>query len=72
MIETIRRKGKTVQVRADLGYLPHVRLLCKLTDTGNGYIAKFPSHSSCEQDHYLCMDYAEAEYLRQALTEMMK
>jgi hypothetical protein len=39
----------------------------KLTDTGNGYIAKFPSHSSVEQDHYICMDYSQAYLLLLAL-----
>lgn len=63
--EKVSRKG-------NLGKVSGVRVLCHLSDTGNGYIAKFPSHSSVHQDNYLCMDYAEAEYLRLALTEMMK
>jgi hypothetical protein len=43
--------------------LPAESLLAKMTDTGNGYIFKFPSHSSVYQDHYVCIDYSEAEYI---------
>lgn len=32
--------------------------LCE--DTGNGYIFRFPSNSSCNQDNYICMSYSEA------------
>lgn len=40
---------------------------CKLKDTGNGFIAKFPSYSSTEQDHYVTMDYSQALDLYVAL-----
>ena len=54
------------------GYADHVDILCTLQDTGNGYIAHFPSYSSVEQDNYICMSYAEADYLRKMLTYIMK
>lgn len=45
------------------GYCDHVDILCTVNDTGNGYIAHFPGHASHTQDNYICMDYAEADYL---------
>lgn len=45
---------------------------CKLKDTGNGFIAKFPSYSSTEQDHYVTMDYSQALDLWVALSMVMK
>ena len=48
-------------------------VLClNLENTGNGYIAHFPSNSSCRQDNYVCMDYAEAAYLYAALKKFKK
>ncbi len=67
----IKHKGDTIKIYAkkNSGYSPHVKgeVLFKLKDTGNGYISKQYSHSCTYQDHYLCMDYDEAEYLYQAL-----
>lgn len=34
-----------------------------LTNTGNGYIAKFTSDSCVSQDYYVCLDYSYAEEL---------
>jgi hypothetical protein len=60
--ETIVRKGDVAKVIAGAGYRAHVRnnSLCEVTDTGNGYIVKFPTSSSTEQDYYVCLDYAQA------------
>jgi len=55
-------------VSAHKGYNTNVENLCELKDTGNGYIAYFPTYSSVNQDNYICMDYAEADYLLKALT----
>jgi len=55
-------------VSAHKGYTTNVENLCELKDTGNGYIAYFPTYSSVTQDNYICMDYAEADYLLKALT----
>lgn len=45
---------------------------CILEDTGNGFIAKFPSHSSCHQDYYVCLDYAQAADLYLAFSKAKK
>ena len=63
------KKGK---LRAYQGYPPGEDVLCKFKDTGNGYIFKFPSHSSIHQDNYICMDYSEAEYLVKVLNFLAK
>jgi hypothetical protein len=54
------------------GYCDHVDILCTVNDTGNGYIAHFPSHASHTQDNYICMNYAEADYLLKLLTYIHK
>ncbi len=58
--ETIRRRGNKSRVIAGKKYYNPGRTLCEVTDTGNGFIAKFPSHNSVTQDYYVCLDYAQA------------
>lgn len=57
---------------AGKGYNSHVDVLSTVSDTGNGFIFHFPSHSSTEQDNYVCVDYAEADYIRKLLTYLHK
>lgn len=54
------------------GYNNHVDILCTVQDTGNGYIAFFPSHASHIQDNYICMGYDEADYLLKLLSFIKK
>jgi hypothetical protein len=54
------------------GYVRPGSLACELTNTGNGYIARFPAHSSIEQDKYVCLDYDEARNLVLALSPHAK
>jgi hypothetical protein len=55
-------------------FYDHVRdqKLATLHNTGNGFIAKFYSFSSMEQPFYVCLDYAQADYLRRLLAESAK
>lgn len=73
---TIKRRDNVVKIRAEdsYGWRQDIvgETLCKVTDTGNGYIAKFPAFNSTEQDNYVCLDYAEADYLLQALKLFME
>ncbi len=72
-VERIMSSGENTYVlKANAGYTTGVDVLCSIEDTGNGYIANFPSYSSCEQENYICMDYAEADYLRKLLTYLFK
>ena len=57
---------------AKSGYASGVGLLCQVEDTGNGYIAFFPSHASHTQDNYICMGYDEADYLLKLLSFIKK
>ena len=61
---------KTVRIKAKSKVYPERmqgKTLCKLTNTGNGYIAKFPAYSSTEQDYFVCLDYTQAADLYKAL-----
>lgn len=60
-----------VVIKTRNGFIDNNRNLCVVEDTGNGYIAHFPSFTSTQQDHYVCLDYAQAEYLMQAIAEFL-
>lgn len=60
-----------VVIKTRNGFIDNNRNLCVVEDTGNGYIAHFPSFTSTQQDHYVCLDYAQAEYLMQAVAEFI-
>lgn len=64
MNERVVRNGEVVRIYAKSGYQPHIngKVMCKLENTGNGYIAKFKSFS-------ICLDYSEASMLFKALNE---
>jgi len=71
-LEIIKRTVDVATVRGGRGYNRPGEVLCALKNTGNGYIAHFPSHSSCHQDHYVCLDYAQAYDLVLALSAFKK
>lgn len=62
----------TTVLMAGKGYTTGVDVLSTVRDTENGYIFFFPSHSSCEQDNYVCIDYAEADYMWKLLSYLRK
>ena len=70
--EYVVRFGNEVAVKAGRGYNKGVNTLCHLENTGNGYIAYFPSHSVTRQDYYVCLDYAQAHDLILALSAFKK
>ncbi len=70
--EVITKKGKTIRIRAAKDYWEDGKSLLKLKNTGNGYIAKFPSDTSARQSQYICMDYEEAHLLWLALCAAFK
>jgi len=67
MTEKIKAKDDSVKVIAGANYNDPGRTLLKIKDTGNGLICKFPAWRNVEQDHYICLDYAQASYLKHAL-----
>jgi len=70
--EIIQRAGCTARVLAGQGYYSTGETLCQLEDTGNGFIAYFPSHKATHQDYYICLDYAQAYDLILALSAFKK
>jgi hypothetical protein len=70
--EKVKFTKKGVKVYADGGYNHNVELLAHVRDTGNGFIARFPSYCSTAQDNYVCLDYSDAEHLRTALNALHK
>lgn len=72
---SIKKKRNKVIIRAHRHgmWSQHVKgeILASVRDTGNGYIAHFPSFSSAQQDNYVCLDYSEADYLLHALGRFM-
>ncbi len=66
------RKGEVSKVIMANGYYQPGKASVELTNTGNGYIAKFPSHKCTAQDYYVCLDYAQAYDLVLALSAFKK
>lgn len=71
-LETNTFESDSYILEAVHGYAGGVEVLCHITDTGNGFIANFPSYSSCHQENYICMNYAEADYLSKLLSFIHK
>ena len=70
--ETVERIGDQSYVKAGKGYYRPTETLCHLENTGNGYIAYFPSNCATRQDYYVCLDYAQAHDLILALSAFKK
>jgi hypothetical protein len=70
--DLVDRHGPIAIVTQGEGYYRPGEDRCVLTDTGNGFIAKFPSHSSTEQDYYVCLDYSQARDIVLALSTFQK
>ena len=59
--ELVYRRGDSTGVVR--GGFENSLLLCTVEDTGNGFIAYFPSCSATHQDYYICLDYSQARDL---------
>jgi hypothetical protein len=70
--ETVSRTGNVATVRGKDGYHKSIGPLCIIENTGNGYIALFPSYSHMRQDHYVCLDYDQAHDLILGLSAFKK
>jgi hypothetical protein len=70
-MEHIKKTRSGLKLVAGASYASHVcgKVLAKMKDTGNGFIFKIPSYGSTVQDNYICLDYAEADYIRQLLNQ---
>ena len=72
LLEMVNSKRGKSQVVRSSGYARPGSSACEVKDTGNGFIARFPAHSSVEQDKYVCLGYDEARNLVLALTPHRK
>jgi hypothetical protein len=63
----IKSKDNVTKAKSVSGFSHNDETLAKCTNTGNGFIFKFPAWSSVYQDNYVCLDYAEADYIRNIL-----
>lgn len=66
--DLVDRHGPIAIVTQGEGYYTPGQDKCVLTDTGNGFIAKFPAHNCTHQDYYVCLDYAQARDIVLALS----
>lgn len=69
IISFTKKEGNVVKYESPN---PYGAVTSSLTDTGNGYIAKFDSKSSTTQDCYICLDYGQAEELMFMLIHAME
>lgn len=71
--EVIRNDNVSTVVQG-VGYSLPGNIAVELTDTGNGFIAKFPAYpsKSTDQDYYLCMSYSQAYDLILAFSAFKK
>lgn len=72
LIDVVRTRGNVTRVVRGERYRHAHSVACELTDTGNGFIARFPARDCTEQDAYACLDYAQARDLVLALTPHRK
>jgi len=68
--ELVYRRGDNTGVVR--GGFENQLLLCVVEDTGNGYIAHFPSNRATHQDYIICLDYAQARDLVLGLSMFKK
>ena len=70
--QEVFRKDNVSTVVNRQGYHQPDSTAVELTNTGNGYIAKFPAHNSTTQDYYVCLDYSQARDIVLALSKFQK
>jgi hypothetical protein len=70
--QIVERQGDIAEVTTGPGYRHHGETLCKVQNTGNGYIAHFPAPNCMTQDYYVCLDYAQARDLVLGLSMFKK
>lgn len=72
LIDQVQSDDKRSMVIRGEGYNFPGSVGCDVEDTGNGFIARFPSESSAKQDYYVCLDYSQARDLVLALSSFAK
>lgn len=70
--DLVDRADNVATVTHGFGYCEPGKDSCVMTDTGNGFIARFPAHNCVTQDYYVCLDYAQARDIVLALSKFKK
>ena len=70
--QIVERQDDIAEVTTGPGYRHPGETICRLQNTGNGYIAYFPATSSTTQDYYVCLDYTQARDLVLGLSMFKK
>ena len=70
--QIVERQGDIAEVTTSKGYAWPGETLCKVQNTGNGYIAHFPAPNCTMQDYYVCLDYSQARDLVLGLSMLKK
>jgi hypothetical protein len=66
--QSVKRENNVATVIMGNGYYRQGEASVELTNTGNGYIARFPASNCTTQDYYVCLDYGQAYDLILALS----
>ena len=70
--DTVTRRHRVALVDRGPPHTNEGHTALELTDTGNGFIAKFAAKNCTEQDDYKCFDYSQARDLVLALSMFKK
>ena len=70
--QIVERQGDIAEVTTGPGYRHPGETTCRLENTGNGYIAYFPSPVHHAQDYYVCLDYSQVRDLVLGLSMFKK
>ena len=70
--QIVERQDDIAEVTTGPGYRHPGETLCKVQNTGNGYIAHFPAPNCTMQDYYVCLNYSQAYDLVLALSMFKK
>ena len=71
-VDIVRRDDTNCIVIRGKSYVHPGSVAVDLTDTGNGFIARFMSNRSTQQDYFVCLDYSQARDLVLALSAFKK
>jgi hypothetical protein len=70
--QTVERHDNTSFVVMGSGYNHTGETSAMAVNTGNGYIIRFLSNNSTQQDYYVCLDYGQAYDLILAMSAFKK
>lgn len=72
LTDIVRSANDNAEVVRSKGYSNPGERACVCRNTGNGFIAFFPSNNSVKQDYYVCVDYSQARDLVLALSHFQR